>query len=477
MTQDNLSKTAKYVRQRVIGGAMSKLGGLLLVVAMVLLPTVARAASPSNDDFQNASAISLGSQTSETIVDATVESGEPNPNCVPVDHTVWFRFTAARNAKVVANFTGSDYTPAGGVYTGSTLATLQLVACMEDVPTNTEPRMAFSVTRGKTYYMQIGTVAGRAAGTFQMRFDLAGSIQGTVRNHNGRGLNGGCVSAFDENHLYAVSAGTARNGAYSLPFLSGGTYRIRFEDCGPRVDAPEWYNDAPSFDTAQVIELVPGANLRGIDATLALGGSIAGRLTVAGSGDPAVDACVRVFDDSDQLVNDAIPNAASDGSYSVGQLPTGSYRLEFNGEGCSPAYFPQWYEGQANFASATVVNVTVGLATTGIDDQLRSTSGTGSISGTVTDTSGNPVEPICVDAVVPQNEVTVTSVITAADGTYTMSGLAAGTYKVVFGTCYSGQPYQVEWYQEKSDISSADPVSVTDGTDTPGIDEVLTPAT
>jgi len=455
---------------------MRKLLALMVAASFVLVPAAARAAAPTNDDFENATAISLSYQTTESIGEATVQTGEPNPNCVPVDHTVWFSFTATRNAKVVANFTGSDYTPAGEVYTGSSLSNLQLVACMEDVPANTEPRMAFSVTRGKTYYLQVGTVAGRATGTFQMRFDVAASIQGTVRNHDGRGLNGGCVTAFDENHLYAVSSGTARNGSYTLPWLSGGSYRIKFEDCGPRVDAPEWYDNAPSFDTAQVINVGPGASVRGINATLALGASISGVLTVAGSGAPAVDACVRVFDQNQQLASDVIPNAASDGSYSIGPLAAGSYRLEFNGLGCSEKYFPQWYAGKSDFATADVVNVTVGQAVVGINAALRSTSGTGSISGTVTDDLGNPVQPICADAVIAENQATVGSVLTGADGSYTISGLATGTYKVVFGNCWTTQPYQVEWFQEKNDISSADPVSVTDGVNTSGVDEVMTPS-
>jgi protocatechuate 3,4-dioxygenase beta subunit len=55
--------------------------------------------------------------------------------------------------------------------------------------------------------------------------------------------------------------------------------------------------------------------------------------------------------------------------------------------------------------------------------------------------------------------------LTGADGTYTFAGLAPGTYKVSFGI-YAKQI----WYHDKPDQAHADPVVVTGGAVTAGID-------
>ena len=85
---------------------------------------------------------------------------------------------------------------------------------------------------------------------------------------------------------------------------------------------------------------------------------------------------------------------------------------------------------------------------------------TGGISGTVTDPDGNPIGAVSVTAFEADQEVTTTS--TEEDGTYTLSGLEAATYRVEFSA--SG-----------FEDSSVDDVSVTVGETTEGIDMVMTP--
>jgi len=54
-----------------------------------------------------------------------------------------------------------------------------------------------------------------------------------------------------------------------------------------------------------------------------------------------------------------------------------------------------------------------------------------SITGTVTDRPGNPLKGVTV-TVLDEDETEVSTAFTETDGTYTVIGLPAGTYKLVF---------------------------------------------
>ena len=90
------------------------------------------------------------------------------------------------------------------------------------------------------------------------------------------------------------------------------------------------------------------------------------------------------------------------------------------------------------------------------------TTATGAISGTVTDTSSAPLANICAYAWGTHGENTQNpGATTAADGTYTISGLAPGQYIVFFQSCddssygivyYDGTPTGTSGYREASDV-------------------------
>lgn len=126
----------------------------------------------------------------------------------------------------------------------------------------------------------------------------------------------------------------------------------------------------------------------------------------------------------------------------------------------------------------------------------------GSISGTVTDASGNPLARICVTVLGGESLdfygfYSESNTTTGEDGTYRVADVDPGTYKVRFSEgCYfvgviaseagvspSPRPgpspspvvgYITEWYDDKPDFESADPVEVHGGADTPHIDAALT---
>lgn len=110
----------------------------------------------------------------------------------------------------------------------------------------------------------------------------------------------------------------------------------------------------------------------------------------------------------------------------------------------------------------------------------------GSISGTVTDGLGNPIARAAVRLYNSDDEPVVyngniVDAGTAGDGTYTISNVAPGTYRVKFNRNLFPPgddlgPFAYEFYDNSSLLSSAKSVTVTAGTDTPGIDAALGPA-
>ena len=97
---------------------------------------------------------------------------------------------------------------------------------------------------------------------------------------------------------------------------------------------------------------------------------------------------------------------------------------------------------------------------------------TGSIAGIVRH-AGVGLEGVCVYADATGSSE-YGSAVTASDGTYTVTGLTAGDYDVLFMIgCGSSGNYDTQWYQNVTNVFLATPVSVTAGSTTSGINDDL----
>ena len=128
----------------------------------------------------------------------------------------------------------------------------------------------------------------------------------------------------------------------------------------------------------------------------------------------------------------------------------------------------EFYNNTNSWDLANRVTVTAGNTTPNINFTLGSG---GSISGTVIDGNGNPVPNVSIWA-----ETFVccnggNGAMTELDGTYTVSGLAPGSYRVEAFAQELG--FVVEFYNDVTDWESATIVTVTSGADTPNISFVL----
>ena len=293
----------------------------------------------------------------------------------------------------------------------------------------------------------------------------AQSISGTV-TANGAGRANVTVGVYSAYANLVDSVKTSANGTYTFTGLSNGIYKVLFYPGAGY--AYQWYNNKSDFNSADTVSVT--APTGGINATLTTGGSISGTVTDKNQtplNGIKVCACDQNYFYPKAIQEYVCNSTKADGSYQLSNLPTGTIKVEFYGQD-NGGYFTQWYNNEGDFNSANTVSVTDGTNTPNINAVLYKA---GSISGTVT-ANGAGLGNIAV-AIFDSNADLVKLTTTQADGTYTVAGLPpAANYKVVFYGQDNG--YINQWYNNKGDFNSADPVSVIDGTNTPNINAALT---
>jgi hypothetical protein len=164
---------------------------------------------------------------------------------------------------------------------------------------------------------------------------------------------------------------------------------------------------------------------------------------------------------------------SSDGGYVIGALPTASYRVRFfDPDG---VYVREYYDDRRDAPSDPSYLVTVfdGQTVSDIDASLALA---GFISGRVT-SIGDGSGVVDIVAIAQQYRDGAWRLdgtgTTAEDGTYTIRGLAAGSYVIRFEDPYEFPRYLEEYYDNVLDFDSATPVTVNANATTPGIDADL----
>ncbi len=86
---------------------------------------------------------------------------------------------------------------------------------------------------------------------------------------------------------------------------------------------------------------------------------------------------------------------------------------------------------------------------------------TGSITGKVIDSTGNPIKNLTVGVSLAAKQSFSKSAITGDDGTYAISEIQFGDYKVLFAAVASNLDYTDQWYDNKATFAEATVVSLT----------------
>lgn len=329
------------------------------------------------------------------------------------------------------------------------------------------------------WYDNVGSISQASPITVGANAELTGknaslvkkaSISGRITDGQGNPLPNICVGAVGTG-VGDGDATTDANGDYILAGLPADTYRLVFSPCHESDSnvIGEVYNDHPgnNLGDADPISLAEGQTITGVNASLTVGGSISGHITDE-SGNPA-RACLMVNPVGSSLTIAQAGSNAATGEFNVPRLPPGDMSLLIRS--CDSDHVV--------FGQSRTVHVSSGAVTTA-DFTVERAAG---ISGRVTDTSGNPINHLCVGLYGGDSPGTAT--YTGADGRYALTTLHAGTYKLSFADCDlfstdpfappSQPPYTVEYWNDKPTLAAATAITVGPGQAAANVDAALTP--
>jgi hypothetical protein len=299
----------------------------------------------------------------------------------------------------------------------------------------------------------------------------AAGISGVVRDAAGKPVDA-CVTIDDQNSDYAF---TKPNGSYSIGGVVPGHYSMYVEDCGDQGSlAPQWYDNEPDSDSANLLTFTGGTIDRDIDFTLHPGGTLAGILTSAAGKPVRSGDCVGLAAPQNAASIDSFSGGGATGRggrYRFADLSPGEYQVSFD---CLDGrYADQWFNSQPDSTTAEFVAINPGV-TTRLNQKL---SLAGGITGTVTSKAGRPIAGICVDVANARNKEIINQgnggVLTGRRGRYLVGQLAPGRYLVQFSDCQNGV-YGSRWYHGTYREALATPVVVRAGQTTSRINAALT---
>ncbi len=203
----------------------------------------------------------------------------------------------------------------------------------------------------------------------------AGEIRGTVTDAAlNQPVGGVYAEVLDSQGNYIEDQETATDGTYAVTGLLPGSYKVEFipESYANVAGDPQpdlgfqYYLNASSFAAASTVTVGAGQTVNGINAALAAGGTVSGRITNAATGAGMPDGEIELLNKAGQEVDYAYTNP--DGSYTIYGIEPGSYYVKFD-----PMYIGaaesvvQFYDGKPTLEGAKLVTVGAGQSVQGIN--------------------------------------------------------------------------------------------------------------
>jgi|GEM_PF-1543804 len=210
--------------------------------------------------------------------------------------------------------------------------------------------------------------AGDGSTVINFELEPADTISGHVLDAQGNGISGAWIGANDyDTGNWINGSSSQQDGSYTI-YLNqaySGACRLKASVWNSNYIS-EYYDNKLRWEDADQVSFAPGVHhVTGIDFRLDEGGKIKGLVTDTNSV-PLRWLSVAAYDfDTHYWI--ASSTSASDGSYRILGLPTGTYRVQAYG---NQDYCGAYYDGKDNFAEADPVAVTAGEETPNINFRL-----------------------------------------------------------------------------------------------------------
>ena len=255
------------------------------------------------------------------------------------------------------------------------------------------------------------------------------------------------------------------SGQLTLPGLAPGNHYVGFVD-PTGAHTTRFYPNSPDVPGGTPVAVTAGATTPAnaslpAQTPVGTGATISGAVTEQGTNTPLAGARVVALRASDYaMVRGAATNAS--GQYSL-NLAAGDYKLAFFDS--TGRHNMEWFDNVPNTGLAAAASVTA----PGTADAAMAAN-TGSMAGTVTDDlTATPIGGVWVLAIGPTGVAGGT--LTEVDGTYTIAGLAPGTYRATFVD--PGGVRSQQYWNNSADYPGAATFNVTAANTTVGIDAAL----
>lgn len=312
----------------------------------------------------------------------------------------------------------------------------------------------------------VSVIAGSGTPEIDAGLQVGGQITGAVTSTVTKApIVGAEVCAGGENNeeYEHGCATTNANGEYTILRLASGKFLVEFD--APGYVTEYWGGELSSAMAQYSVPVTTGSVTSGIDMALEELPRISGKVTNFSSKAPikGIEVCVRRVSSTS---NGPCATTNTNGEYSIADLEVGEYTVEFSASGLD--YLTQYYDGTVFSYDAVRIPMMPGTNAKNIDAELEEP---GQISGKVTSAATKtPLEEIYVCAGEPP-EGNRTCTTTNAQGEYTISGLPGRAYYVEFDAGLVH--YLTQFYANESSRSAAQPVTVTPGNTTSGVDAEL----
>lgn len=255
--------------------------------------------------------------------------------------------------------------------------------------------------------------------------------------------------------LLAVADGS---GQFEMDDLTAGGHFVAYVDPSG-AHAPEYFGDSPA-PVGAVTANVSGGTTTTANGTppaqtpVGTGATLSGNVIESGTNEPLADVAVIAMRAADYGFARAELTDAS-GNYSLDVAP-GSYKLVFLDR--TGGHHMEWHDNQPYTSIATAASVVAPSVTNAALEP-----NTGTMTGTITDDgSGAPVAGAWVVAIGPSG--IAGGAFTAANGSYTITGLEAGTYRATFVDPNEGRLQ--EYWNNAADYGTSTPITIAGGAST-----------